>query len=358
MDHSTEEKQRGALRSAVQTLPWPEAVKKLSLPGLERNLFSSFNWISVINQTYHCPIFVKYIERQGRVASYIIYVVVKNFLEWKICVCSYCDYCDGYIDQPGDWDAFFEALKQEYPQYRMAVRNLRDQTVRSCRYFQVLSKERFHLLDVQSPLEVIWKKTHDSYKSAVKQSQKKGVTVRRGGRKELKDFFKLHLALRKNKYRLFAQPYCFFENIWDQYISKDKGVLFGAYDPQGRFIGGNIYLICGDTLYYKFNTSRLDAVKEFRPNNLLFWEGIKFAKERNLNYIDLGSSGYDQKGLILFKDHTGAQSFDITHLGFAPPNYKFSQKRILKLMTRLFTYPWVPDCLTEWGSRMIYPYLA
>ena len=341
----------------VKTLPLMEALKNLNLPGLERNLFSSPDWLTVLHKTYNCKIFLKYIERDERIASTIIYCVVKNFLEWKICICSYCDYFDCYIERPEDWRLFFDSLREEYPQYRIAVRNLRGETALVFSEFKILSQERFHFLDVRDPLEVIWKRTHDSFKSAVKQSQKIGVQVRKCSRPELEKFFKLHLNLRKNKYRLFPQPYRFFDYIWQQYMEKNQGGMLGAYDPNGNFIGGNIYLICGDTLYYKFNTSKLGSLK-YRPNNLLFWEGIKFAKERNLNTIDLGSSGFHQEGLILFKNHTGAKCLNITHLGFTPPGYKFSQKRILKFMTRTFTMPWMPDFMLEWGSSIIYPYLA
>lgn len=346
-----------SVMTMVKTLPLMEAFKSLNLPGLERNLFSSPDWLTVLDKTYNCKLFVKYIERNGRIVSHIIYCAVKNFLEWKICICSYCDYFDCTIERKEDWQAFFESLRQEYPQYRIAVRNLRDETARAFPEFKVLSKERFHLLDVREPIEKVWKRTHDSFKSAVKQSQKVGVRVQKCGRPGLEDFFRLHLNLRKNKYRLFPQPFRFFDHIWQQYMEKGQGILLGAFDPQGHFIGGNIYLICGDTLYYKFNTSALGSLK-YRPNNLLFWEGIKLAKERDLKFIDMGSSGYNQEGLILFKNHTGAQCLDITHLGFTPPGYKFSQKRILKFMTRAFTMPWMPDSMLEWGSSLIYPYLA
>ncbi len=88
------------------------------------------------------------------------------------------------------------------------------------------------------------------------------------------------------------------------------------------------------------------------------WEGIRFAKERGLEYLDLGSSGLEQKGLVMFKDHAGAKRLEITHLGFTPPGYKFSQKIILKILTSLATHPLMPDVALRWGSHLIYPYLA
>ena len=343
--------------SLVKTLPLEQALNSLKLPELQRNLFSSPQWLQVVRRTYNTPIFIKYIERNGAIESYVIYSIVKNFLEWKICICSYCDYCDCYVKDAADWHAFLEDLKREYPTYRIAVRNLRDSIIRDSGLLQVLSQERFHLLDVSNPLDVVWKKTHDSFRAAVKQSERAGVKVVRCDKSGLKKFFELHLSLRKNKHRLFPQPYRFFDYIWQEYMDQRKGYLLGAFDKDGRFIGANVYLVCGDTLYYKFNTSRLDSMK-LRPSNILFWEGIKLAKELNLQAIDLGSSGFEQDGLILFKNHTGAKMTNITHLGYAPPDYKYSRKIILKIMTQLFTLPWMPNFMVRWGSSIIYPYLA
>ncbi len=341
----------------VKTLPFQEAVRKLDLPDLKRNLFSSQDWVNVILKTYNSKIYVKYIEREGRVASYIIYSVVKNFLEWKICMLSYSDYCDGHVETLEDWQSFFSSLRREYPEYRIALRNLRDPLPRQLPEFKHLSKENFHELDLRPDLHKIWQNTHDSFKSAVKQSEKSGVVVRRCEKKELKKFYDLHLSIRKQKYRIFPQPYRFFEVIWDEMIAKGNGALLGAYSKEGEFIGGNIYLLCGETFYYKFNTSSLTALK-YRPNNLLFWEGIKYAKALKCQSLDLGSSGLEQAGLILFKNHTGATASQIHHLGFEPSGYKFSQKRILKIMTKFFTHPFMPDAMVRFGSSIIYPYLA
>jgi len=342
---------------SVKTLPFEDAVACLDLPGLKRNLFSSDDWLRVIQTTYGTRIMVKYIEENGAVKSYIIFTVIRNFLEWKICICSYSDYCDCYVQKLDDWKAFFQSLREDYPDYRIAIRNLRDEVVRQLPEIKFLSKEKFHQLDLRPGLDQIWKQSHDSFKSAVKQSAKAGVTVKRCEKKDLPKFYDLHLQVRKNKYKIFPQPYRFFDVIWEQMVSRGNGVLLGAFSPEGKFIGGNIYLMCGDTSYYKFNTSSLEAL-QYRPNNLLFWEGIKYAKELGCENLDLGSSGLEQKGLILFKEHTGAKALEIQHLGFDPPGYRFSRKRILKLMTKVFTLPVMPNAMMRWGSSIIYPYLG
>ena len=108
----------------VKTLPLNEALSSLNLPNLHRNLFSSPEWLSVIQEAYDVKLFVKYLEHDGGVRSYIIYSVVKNFLEWKICVCSYCDYFDCQVATVDDWILFLKELRHEYPEYRIAILNL------------------------------------------------------------------------------------------------------------------------------------------------------------------------------------------------------------------------------------------
>jgi hypothetical protein len=341
----------------LNTITFKQAAQSGNFSGWDRNLFSSSDWLTVLEKTYHLQLFVKYIQRDNGVTSYVLYSVVKNFLEWKICILSYCDYCDCQVSSFEDWQMIFQSLRAEYPRFRIAIRNLRDENVRRIPELKELSREKFHILDVRDDLDTIWRRAHDSFKAAVNQAKRNGVVVKRCGKEDLLKFYDLHLKIRKYKYRIFPQPYKFFDIIWEQYMDRDRGVLLGAFDSQGKFIGGNVYLICGNTLYYKFNTSS-QAALGLRPNNLVFWEGIRLAKERNLQFLDLGSSGLHQKGLILFKDHTGASSQEIIHLGFEPRGYRYSQKRILKVMTSFFTQSWMPNAMVRWGSHVIYPFLA
>jgi len=341
----------------VRTLPIDEALKRGDLPGLDRNLFSSPGWFSVILKTYRPNMFVKLLEDGGRIKGYVVYTVVKNFLEWKICILSYCDYCDAYVDSAADWRDLFDSFRRDFPRYRIAIRSLRDSSVRECGCFHELSRERFHLLDIRKDIDVLWKELDGSFRNQVRQGERRGLVCREGALEDLKRFYLLHVGLRRDKYRIFAQPYRFFQTIWDEFIAKGNGFLLCGFSPDGRMIGGTLFLVCGNTLYYKVNTSARDTL-DFRSNNVLLWEGVKRAKARGLEFVDLGSSGLDQHGLVHFKDSTGAMRMDIVHMGYHPDGYVFSQKRILKAYTRLMTMPWVPTIVTRMGSHLIYPYLA
>ena len=131
----------------IKTISFHDAIHSLTLPEFNNNLFASADWLSVLDKTYRLKMFVKYVERGGKVGSYIIYSVVKNFLEWKICSLSYCDYFDNRVETLEDWKALFESIRTDYPKYRIAIRNLRDALARQSPDFKVLSKERYHWLD-------------------------------------------------------------------------------------------------------------------------------------------------------------------------------------------------------------------
>ena len=93
---------------------------------------------------------------------------------------------------------------------------------------------------------------------------------------DLREFHRLHVALRKRKYRLLAQPPAFFEAIERRFSD------IGGWHPLGAFLGerliaATIYLRWRDTLYYKFNASDRDALGA-RPNDLLVWAGITLAR--------------------------------------------------------------------------------
>lgn len=343
--------------SIVKTLPALEAFETLNLPGKDKNLFSSLPWLRVMKRAYRPRLFIKYIERHGTIAAWVPYSVVKNFLEWKVCVLSYCDYCDGHVENPEDWKNIFDVLEKEFPGYRIVARTLRDEAARSCGCFKELSREYFHHWDVSKSTDDVWKGLKGVFRNQVRQAVRRGLTTRVLSKEELYKFFMIHVRLRKKKYGIFAQPYKFFQMIWEEYMDEDNGFILGAFAPNGEMVGATVFLVCGDTLYYKVNTSILGAL-EYRSNNLLLWEGMCLAKKKGLKYVDLGSSGYDQKGLVSFKDATGAKRQEIVHIGFHPQGYVFSQKRILRFYTQLFNFSWVPDEVTAWGSRLIYHFLA
>jgi hypothetical protein len=179
------------------------------------------------------------------------------------------------------------------------------------------------------------------------------------GDRDRETFYGLHVALRKQKYHLLAQPPDFFAAIERHFRDVDGWYALSAYLGE-RMIAATIYLRWRDGLYYKFNASALDCLP-MRPNNLLMWAGITLAQSLGCRFLDLGPSDDDQPGLIRFKRGFGAEEYELCFLHWVPPDWRAPQldtRRVLREMTRALTAPEVSDAVTAWAGTTFYRFFA
>ena len=104
------------------------------------------------------------------------------------------------------------------------------------------------------------------------------------------------MRLRKSKYRLLAQPSEFFERIWQEFApdGRLRTLLAGVGD---EVIAAALFLEWNGVLYYKFGAS-LPEHLQVRPNDAIYWAGIRSGVERGLRLVDWGLSDLDQPGLV------------------------------------------------------------
>ena len=123
----------------------------------------------------------------------------------------------------------------------------------------------------------LWGGLDSAPQRAIRHSQRNGVTVRwASDPRDLRTFFDMHLAVRKYKYGMLAQPFAFFENIWRHFVQRGEGYLLLATHDE-RVLGGVMLLRWKDTLYYKFNASA-SADLAHRPNDS--WRGNRSSTAR------------------------------------------------------------------------------
>ena len=166
-------------------------------------------------------------------------------------------------------------------------------------------------------------------------------------------FHRLHVGLRKSKYRLLAQPLEFFENIWREFTEVDAVITLLA-EVDGEVAAGAMYLVWGDTLYYKFGASLAEYLPK-RPNDALYWSACKLALSRGLAGIDWGISDLDQPGLVSYKGKWASEERRVVTLRGGPdptPNHEVGA--MLGELTRLFTEPGVPDDVSTRAGALLY----
>jgi len=134
-------------------------------------------------------------------------------------------------------------------------------------------------------------------------------------------------------------------------------VLLAEVD--GTAIAGILFLIHGDTLYYKFNAS-IDLT--LRPNDLLIWSGMRLGRERGLSALDFGLSDTAQPGLVRFKRKFATSERPIIELRWSPPDYSdprgHQAGEVLHRMTEILTAPEVPEAVTRGAGDELYRFFC
>ena len=172
------------------------------------------------------------------------------------------------------------------------------------------------------------------------------------------EYHRLHVQLRKRKYRLLAQPRGFFEQIWKAF-APDDGIRTALAFVGGRPVAGAMYLVWQDTVYYKFGASLAEYLP-LRPNDAIHWQLISWAHARGLRALDWGLSDLDQPGLIGYKRKWASREGRIWTLnaGGQPAGWCSDTEQTLRTVTELLTDPTVPYPVTERAGAALYRFFC
>lgn len=168
----------------------------------------------------------------------------------------------------------------------------------------------------------------------------------------------LHVDLRRDKYRLLAQPWELFESIWKEF-SGEGAVTTLVAEHDGVPVAAMLVLAWNDVVYYKFGASARDRL-HLRPNDALYRAALEWALARGACLIDWGVSDDDQPGLIAFKDKWASHRRRVVTLRAggeaAPPANEIAA--MLAAMTELLTTDGVPTDVTRRAGELLYRYFC
>lgn len=111
-------------------------------------------------------------------------------------------------------------------------------------------------------------------------------------------FYRLHVDLRR-RLGLPVQPRRFFRLLWSRMIQPGLGRVLLA-DVGTETVAGAVFLTWNRSVVYKYGASD-PQYWPLRPNNLLFWEAIKWACESGYERLDFGRTDLDAPSLRRFK---------------------------------------------------------
>lgn len=316
----------------------------------DSDVFASPVWARVLRDGYGFDVLARLVvDESGRAVAGMPLVEVDDARGKRVLSLPFSDFCDPIVTDASDWDYLMGAHSRD--DRPLTVRFLHHRVGES-EGWQEAGSYAWHRVDVTRSPDEMWDSLRSSARRAIRKARSAGVEVMAATRpEELRAFFEMHLQVRKHKYGLLAQPYRFFEAIWEHFLGRGDGLLLLAR-AKGEIVGGTLNLKWRDSLYYKFNASSLTQL-EVRPNDLLMWEGMVRAHEQGLAWVDLGVSDWDQEGLIRYKDKYATEEGTVRKLT-AGPSLDDGIGPYLHQLTGLLVDPSVPDETTERAGDLLY----
>jgi len=318
-------------------------------------------WLAVLADTYgFAPQAALLVDDDGTPRAGLPYVHVSDIFGARCVTLPFSDFCDPLLQTEAEWQALIQPLLECGAP--VVLRPLHNQVPLSDPRFTLTKKAHWHRIDVKPDLEAIWKRNDEATHRAIKKAQRDGVSVSvRQDKAAIRAYFEMHLGIRKHKYGMLAQPWPFFEAIFKHWFEPGQGAVLVA-SHQDQVVAGTLVLRWKDTLYYKFNASARDQLGA-RPNDLIMWELIGYAKQLGCDWVDLGLSDWGQEGLLRFKGKYATEEGVISFLKHIPqtfaPNAGEAQLRgLLGTLTTLLIDPGVPDTVTESAGNSLYQFFV
>jgi lipid II:glycine glycyltransferase (peptidoglycan interpeptide bridge formation enzyme) len=196
-------------------------------------------------------------------------------------------------------------------------------------------------IDLRQPLEEILANMRSATRQKIRKATRKGIAVREAGASGLAAFGEV-LAATGRRQGFAPYPVEYYAELLDQFgDGRRAGLLLAEYE--GEVLSGAVVVGYGDTVVYKMGGWSGDS-KAPRPNELMHWQAMQWAKERGYRYYDLdGISPLVARAVLAGEElpEAGRRGPTFFKLGFGgevalyPCTYDRSFQRLLALPARL-----------------------
>lgn len=178
-----------------------------------------------------------------------------------------------------------------------------------------------HVLDLSVGEERLFKSFEGRVRNAVRKAESLGVKVEIAQTPEaVRDYYHLHCETRQ-KHGVPPQPFHFFQAIYREILSKGNGIVALARH-NGLPIAAAVFFHLGRKVIYKYSASN-KASQQFRPNNLLMWEAIRWYARAGHVEMHFGRTSLNNEGLRMYKRGFGTREERIDYLRYDYRQEKF-----------------------------------
>jgi CelD/BcsL family acetyltransferase involved in cellulose biosynthesis len=346
------------LPDTVLTDPRQDPRWRLLAQGPHGSVFTSPPWIDAVCATYgFTPCGALRLGGDGQMRAGLAWVPISDIRGDRLSSLPFSDRAEPLTDDQLDWKALVDGISTAAAP--LTLRCFADAVPVGDPRFEQIAAAAWHGTPLNGGVEEIRQRLSQHARRNIAISEREGVRVEaHTDRDAVHRFHGLHVMLRKRKYRLLAQPIELFDHIWDAFARDDAIVTMLAHTGD-ELIAGAVFLTWGDALYYKFGASRHDHLA-LRPNDAIFWAGIRWGVQRGARLVDWGLSDLDQPGLIAYKRKWATEERQIVTLRAGGEHARTNPQAgaMLGELTRLLTDDSVPDDVTRQAGRLLYRYFC
>ena len=279
------------------------------------NFFHSAAWAKVLCKTYrHNPVYLRF-SRPSKLVALIPLMEIRSAFTGRRGVClPFSDFCGPLMFDKEESGAVINEVSQLARE-------------RNWRYFEIRGGRETlpanatparqfygHRLSLSDSNEELLARFGSAARRAIRKAERSGVDVKVARtRTAILEFYRLHVKTRR-RHGLPPQPLSFFLNIYEEIIKAGQGFVVLARSGS-RFLAGAVFFQYGKTAVYKFGASD-EVFQEFRGNNLVMWEAIKFLMRNGCKMLHFGRTSLDNDGLRRFKAGWGALEEAIEYFRF------------------------------------------
>jgi hypothetical protein len=213
----------------------------------------------------------------------------------------------------------------------------------------------FQKIDLRPEPNAIYRSFHDScVRRKIKRADRETLVYESGRSEELQQKFRHLLLLTRRRHRLPPQPATWFRNVAQ---SLGEMMTIHVLTKNDLPVASILTLRYKKTLVYKYGCSD-SQFNNLGGTPLLFWKVIQQAKVTGAEEFDLGRSGYEDSGLIAFKEHLGAVTSELRYYRSPAPKKKAVSSKPGTSSWARHALTRLPDSLLTGVGQLLYRHLG
>jgi len=193
------------------------------------------------------------------------------------------------------------------------------------------------LINLEEQLDTLWSRISKYSRNRIRKFQENVEVINVTNRKELKDFYEMHIQTSKRA-KIKTYPYSYFTSLWDN-LSKKGAIAVFIAKSKGKLLAGALELIFNNTIYeFALVDSDYNRAMKMFANAILKWHIINWGREREFKYYNLGgvelhkidSGDKKARGIYRYKSKWGGKLLEFYDYRKVNPR----KKRVISLLNK------------------------